>query len=171
MNDIFEPLLTYIGTKLIRAKRMTRLAYNQLRGWELPADENGADEGYLVEYLDGGKPNLVGFQGYVSWSPRDVFERAYQSTDGMDFGLAVNALKLGKRVAREGWNGKGMFIYFVGEAKYPASQNPMGTMVGIFPDDKVPYRSYIAMKTAQNDVVPWVASQTDILATDWHIVE
>jgi hypothetical protein len=43
-------------------------------------------------------------------------------------------------------------------------------MLGVFPDDMVPYRDYIAMKTAQNDVVPWVASQTDVLAEDWEIV-
>lgn len=161
----------YIGTKLINAKPMSRLEYNQLRGWELPADENGADEGYLVEYIDGGKANHPAFIGYISWSPKDVFDRAYQLTSGMDFGMAIAALKCGAKVSREGWNGKGMFIYFVGDAKYPAAQNPLGTMLGVFPDDLVPYRSYIAMKTAQNDVVPWVASQTDILATDWTIVE
>lgn len=47
----------FIGTKLINAIPMTRKRYNDFRGWELPADENGEDEGYLVEYLDGGKPN------------------------------------------------------------------------------------------------------------------
>ena len=45
----------YIGVKLINAIDMTRAAYNILRDWELPADENGDDAGYLVEYLDGGK--------------------------------------------------------------------------------------------------------------------
>ena len=52
---------TYIGTKVVRAVAMTRAAYNALRGWTVPADENGADEGYLVEYLDGGAPNLAGY--------------------------------------------------------------------------------------------------------------
>ena len=54
----------YIGTKIINASPMTRLAYNQLRGWMLPANENGDDAGYLVEYVDGGKPNLEGYAGY-----------------------------------------------------------------------------------------------------------
>lgn len=67
----------HVGTKAIRAKPMTRQAYNDLRGWALPADENGADAGYLVEYLDGGKANVPGFEGYVSWSPTEVFDRAY----------------------------------------------------------------------------------------------
>lgn len=97
----------------------------------------------------------------------------YQLPDGatFDFGVAVEALKQGARVARVGWNGKGMFLYYVPENKYPASRNEHGTMVGVFEDDMVPYGAYIAMKTAQNNVVPWLASQTDVLADDWVIVE
>lgn len=86
------------------------------------------------------------------------------------FGRALEYLKDGEKLARKGWNGKGMFIYYVPANSYHAGNNKIGTMKGIFPDDMVPYRDYIAMKTAQNDVVPWVASQTDILAQDWEIV-
>lgn len=68
---------TYTGTKIINAKPMTRGEYNIFRGWKLPANENGSDEGYLVEYTDGGKANTTAYAGYVSWSPKDVFERAY----------------------------------------------------------------------------------------------
>ena len=89
----------------------------------------------------------------------------------LTFGQAIEALKQGKKVARAGWNGKGMFIYYVPENKYPASDNILGTMMNHFPDDMVPYGSYIAMKTAQDNVVPWLASQTDVLAEDWDIVE
>ena len=89
----------------------------------------------------------------------------------MDFGYAVKMMKAGKRVERAGWNGKGMFLYYVPENKYPASRNEHGTMIGVFEDDMVPYGAYIAMKTAQNNVVPWPASQTDVLAEDWQIVE
>ena len=69
--------VTYLGTKVIHAVAMTRADYNIYRGWELPKDENGDDNGYLVEYADGGAPNVEGHTGYVSWSPRDVFEKAY----------------------------------------------------------------------------------------------
>lgn len=69
----------YIGTKAINAKPMTRGEYNKLRKWEVPADENPNDEGYLVEYTDSPNPNVKGFNGYVSWSPKDVFERTYQA--------------------------------------------------------------------------------------------
>ena len=64
----------FYGTKLIAAKAMNRREYNQFRGWELPADERPEDEGYLVEYLDGGKPNVEGYAGYVSWSPKEQFD-------------------------------------------------------------------------------------------------
>jgi hypothetical protein len=75
---------TFIGTKMIKAVAMTRLAYNQYRGWDLPADEHGADEGYLVEYTDGGKPNHPAHIGYISWSPAEQFEAAYLSIGDVD---------------------------------------------------------------------------------------
>ena len=76
ITKLGEPV-TYVGTKVVHAIAMTRLDYNVLRGWQLPADENGDDNGYLVQYADGGEPNVHGFTGYVSWSPADVFARAY----------------------------------------------------------------------------------------------
>lgn len=69
----------YIGTISINAKPMTRGEYSKLRNWEIPADENPADEGYLVEYTDSPIPNIINFSNYVSWLPKDVFERAYQA--------------------------------------------------------------------------------------------
>lgn len=68
---------TYEGTKRVHARPMNRGDYNTYRGWEVPADENPADDGYLVEHLDGGKPNYTDLAGYISWIPKDVFERAY----------------------------------------------------------------------------------------------
>ena len=67
----------YIGTKEVKAAPMNRAEYNVFRGWDLPEDEDGTDEGYLVEYTDGGKPNVAGYTGYVSWSPKEQFEKAY----------------------------------------------------------------------------------------------
>lgn len=88
----------------------------------------------------------------------------------MNFGDALQMLKQGQKVARFGWNGKGMFIYYVPANVYPASSNTFGTMNGIFPDDMVPYGAYLAMKTAQDNVIPWLASQTDILAEDYIVI-
>jgi len=67
----------YISHKIVKRLPMTRLEYNNLRKWELPEDENGADEGYMVEYLDGGEPNVPGFDGYISWSPKKQFDDGY----------------------------------------------------------------------------------------------
>lgn len=85
------------------------------------------------------------------------------------FGTAIVALKLGARVARQGWNGKNMFLYYV-----PANKYPYTTEVGKSIADEegnVEYGAYIAMKTAQGNVVPWLASQTDVLAEDWIVLD
>ena len=159
----------YIGTKLILAVAMNRADYNTLRGWTLPADENGQDEGYLVEYLDGGSPNMEGDKGYVSWSPKEQFENAYRTVDGLSFGLALEALKLGKKVARAGWNGKGMFLFLVSGSTFKVNRAPL---LGIYPEGTpINYRPHIDMKTADGEIVPWVASQSDLLVDDWKIVE
>jgi hypothetical protein len=150
----------YIGTKLINAKPMTRQAYNDFRGWTLPTDENGADEGYLVEYVDGGKGNTDHYAGYVSWSPADVFNRAYRPCEGMTFGQALESLKAGQKVARKGWNGKGQWLFMI-----PASH--WETTRGL---ELLNGRPWIGIKTVDDCFMPWVASQSDMLVTDWEIV-
>ena len=150
---------TYIGTKILNAKPMTRGDYNKLRGWTLPADENGEDEGYLT---DNGA-------GHLQWQPKAVFEDAFDPCDAMDFGMAVAALKLGKRVARAGWNGKGMFVYLVPANSYPAQT---GAAKAHFGDGAmVPYNAYMAIKNVNETVSTWVPSVNDCLAEDWQIVE
>ena len=159
---------TYIGTKVIHALPMTRQAYNDYRGWQLPDNEDGADDGYLVEYVDGGKANDQRHAGYISWSPSDVFKRAYRPVEGMTFGLAIEALKAGKAVARAGWNGKGMWIYLV-PADHLAASLKYGFGECLGEPTALPS---IAMKTADNKlVIGWSASQVDMLAEDWRVVE
>ena len=159
----------FIGTKIIIAEAMTRAAYNLFRGWTLPADENGADEGYLVEYQDGGKPNVLGRAGYVSWSPKEKFDAAYRPCTAMTFGLALEALKRGARVARAGWNGKGMFAYLVPANSYPAQTGAAKAFFG--EGGMVPYNAYLALKGADDTVSTWAPSGSDALAEDWLIVE
>ena len=72
----------------------------------------------------------------------------------MNFGQAIEALKQGKKVARTGWNGKGMHL----ELQRPDAHSKMTL-------------PYIYMYTAQGDNVPWLASQTDMLSEDWVTVE
>ncbi len=174
MNDTI--MQQCIGVKRINAVPMTREEYNELRGWTVPADENPDDPGYLVEYVDGGQANHPDFAGYISWSPKDVFERAYRPVSGMTFGLAIEALKTGQRVARAGWNGKGMWLSLSGhhERKIPAnafwSQNnreyadQQGGEATVLPS--------ITMKTATGEILMgWLASQTDMLADDWCVID
>ena len=158
----------YIGIKEINAKPMNRLDYNNSRGWKLPADENGADEGYLVEYIDGGQANTKEYKGYVSWSPEDVFERAYKPTDGMTFGLAIEALKKGYKVARKGWNGKNLWLVLQEET--PEVELREGSVYKKAGLDRVKIDAHIDMKTAQGTMQPgWLASQADMLSQDWEI--
>ena len=88
----------------------------------------------------------------------------------MNFGKAVELLKEGNRVARKGWNGKGMFVYYVSGSSIHHLNHPNGNFGGTHEDDLIIQDPYIAMKTVQNTVVPWLASQSDILAEDWEIV-
>jgi len=90
-------------------------------------------------------------------------------TKNVDLGEAIKALKNGKKVAREGWNGKGMFLYYVPAASYPAMTEIAKAEWG--ENALVPYTAYIAQKTVQGEVVPWLASQTDLLSEDWCILD
>jgi hypothetical protein len=70
----------YVGTKYLRATPMTLGEYNRYRAWQQPSGEDPAAPGYLVEYEDGGTPNHAQHKGYISWSPKAVFERHYHLT-------------------------------------------------------------------------------------------
>jgi hypothetical protein len=83
----------------------------------------------------------------------------------MSFSNALCRLKAGLKVARTGWNGKGMFLYLVSGSQFNVNRAPL---LGIYPEGTtIDYRSHIDMKTADGSCVPWVASQTDLLADDW----
>lgn len=86
----------------------------------------------------------------------------------MNFEDALTALKIGKRVSRSGWNGKGMFAYLVPEASYPVQTGAAKEHFG--EGAMVPYRAYLALKTVDDDVAVWVPSVSDILANDWQVL-
>lgn len=81
----------------------------------------------------------------------------------MDFGKAIQLLKEGKRVARKGWNGKGIYIEMQKPDEHSKMTLPYIYIVtnGLITDNP----------DAPKGVVPWLASQTDMLAEDWRIVE
>lgn len=88
-----------------------------------------------------------------------------------DFGLALRYLRAGARVTRAGWNGKGMYVTL--QHGYPdgiAINANTADATGLPEGTVCKFRPYLMMFTAQGDFVPWVASQTDLLAEDWTTV-
>lgn len=81
------------------------------------------------------------------------------------FGWAIERLKDGAKVARMGWNGKNMFLFLVAGSQFKVNRAPL---LGVYPEGtEINYCPHIDMKTADNKIVPWLASQTDMLAEDW----
>lgn len=152
----------YVGTKQIEARPMTREEYNNYRGWSIPADENPSDKGYLVRYSD----------GYESWSPEKQFNEAYRPCGNMTFGIALEMLKKGFRVARKGWNGKGMFVVF--QKGYPDGipcNKQTAEAWGISEGDLFKCNPYLQIRCVDGSYSMWVPSINDCLAEDWVIVE
>ena len=90
----------------------------------------------------------------------------------MDFGAALTDLRDGLRVARAGWNGKGMWIALSPGFELPAAavfSEPIAEEITAQGTDGV-FRPYLMMRTVDGEFVPWVASQTDVLADDWERV-
>lgn len=114
---------------------------------------------YVVRYSD----------GYTSWSPKKAFEEGYTSADAMPFGDALQALKEGRKVARRGWNGEGMFLFLVPGSTFKVNRAPL---LGIYSEGtEINYRPHIDIRTASGEIGIWVPSQCDALADDWYIVE
>ncbi len=85
----------------------------------------------------------------------------------MDFSEALNCVKGGDRVLRVGWNGKDMFIFLVPGSTFKVNRPPL---LGIYEEGtEINYHGHIDMRTANGMVVPWLCSQTDMLANDWQI--
>lgn len=86
----------------------------------------------------------------------------------MNFETVLSYVKSGMKVRRQGWNGKGMFIFLVPGSTFKVNRPPL---LGIYPEGtEIKYHAHIDMRTADGQIVPWLASQTDILADDWEVV-
>lgn len=165
----------YIGTKQVNMKPMTRKEYNDFRGWPLPADENGDDEGYLVEYPDSPNANTSEYAGYVSWSPKAQADAAYHLNTQMNFGDAILMMKKGYKVARAGWNGKDMWCIYNPGSKGQTHAMFEGSVYknhGVDECEILPhFDMYTVNAEGRRAMLPgWLASQSDMDATDWYIV-
>lgn len=150
----------YLGVKIIHAEPMTDHAFANIidRPCEVGPEPK---DGYKVLYPD----------GYVSWSPKEVFEEAYRQTDGLTFGLAVEAAKKGCKVARKGWNGKGMFIVY--QKGYPQGipcNKQTAEAWGMNEGELFRCEPYLQMKTVMGSHFMYTPNILDVLAEDWEIV-
>ena len=153
----------YIGTKMVKAAPALRLMDGKgnnrielLSSNPMPLPGDSVEEGYKVVYED----------GYESWSPTDVFEAAYRETTGMPFGLAIEAAKKGKKIARAGWNGKNQYVELATCISY---RNAAGEDINVN-HDAIGNKA-LAFVGTSGVQMGWLASQADMLADDWCIVE
>ena len=129
----------FIGTKEVSAEPM----------------QMGGKDGYKVKYSD----------GYESWSPKEAFEACYRETCAMTFGQALELMKRGCKVARNGWNGKGQYIELANHISYI---NADGDVVNA--DHDAIGSKAIAFVGTSGVQLGWLASQADMLAEDWCVV-
>lgn len=92
----------------------------------------------------------------------------YTPPKPLDFAAVVRGLKAGKRFARAGWNGKGMFVFLVPGSRFTVNREPLLSILG--EGTEVDYHGHVDMRTATGQIVPWLCSQTDMLAEDWQEV-
>ena len=147
----------YIGTKIIMAEPAYRVDGKVFVKANIVPCGYKIEDGYKVVYSD----------GYESWSPKDVFEAAYRVTDGMSFGLAIEAAKMGKKIARAGWNGKNQYVELGHDFSYTAPGD-----IPVRPVQHLDIDSHaLVLVGTRGRQVGWLASQADMLADDWKIVE
>lgn len=141
----------YIGTKTVKAKKCSIKEAAEFLGKPIVVNEPHI-EVYVVEYKD----------GYRSWSPVGAFEDAYRPTDGLTFGIALELMKQGKKVARKGWNGAGMSLQY----QFPDKNNKMS----------FPYL-YLTIRDGAQDCeegerrLPWQPAQVDMHKEDWFMLD
>lgn len=196
----------YLGVKLVHAEPMSMNNFSRIcKGQDVSVDAPDRD-GYKVVYGD----------GYTSWSPKEVFEKAYREsrdydsilidvntnngdwdyasglnnvyTDDsgivvnpgelVDFGKAIESLKKGKRISREGWNGKGLFVFKqvpanVGIQYVPNMQSLPQDVKDEFVKrgENLNYSNQMCIVKHDNTIDSWVPSSSDVFAEDWCILD
>lgn len=157
---------TYIGTKIVQAEPAKRYwledgekivaAGNEKMAAEMLSVATACEGGYKVIYKD----------GYESWSPKEVFEEAYRPASGINFGFAIEAAKQGKKISRRGWNGRGQYVELATSISYKNAGHEI-----INPEHEAIGNAALAFVGTSGVQLGWLASQADMLADDWYIVE
>ena len=151
----------YIGSKVVNACPAYRCTFpggmvTYAGVGDIIPTECKIEEGYRIRYED----------GYLSWSPKAVFEKAYRETPGLSFGLAIEAAKMGKKIARAGWNGKNQYV----ELAYCISYKNQDAEIVNVNHCNIGNKAFAFVGTSGVQM-GWLASQADMLADDWLIVE
>lgn len=99
---------------------------------------------------------------------RQVVHSLKLAEESMSFGMALVHLKDGKKVARKGWNGTGMFVFLVAGSEFVVNRAPL---LGIYPaGTEISYRPHLDLRTADGSISTWAPSNSDALAEDWYVV-
>lgn len=155
----------FIGTKVVEAEPAWLVFEKEGEAGEIVVQDHDLELTTAKTVLNGYK--VVYEDGYESWSPKEVFEEAYRRTDGLNFGLALEAAKRGMRIARKGWNGKGMYVFLAHGMDFHTDAD-----LSELDDQDVEVLDCLVMRTATGAFCPgWLASQSDMLEDDWVIVE
>ena len=157
----------YIGTKVVMAEPMTMVEAEKVLGREINPS-TVEEDGYLVEYKD----------GYKSWSPKSVFDEAYNEVGLVSFGCAIDLLKGGFAVRRKGWNRKGMFVVkqvpsHITSEIIPNMQSLPKTAKDILMKRENPHIDYTNQMLIINPdgrADSWIPSSSDVFAEDWEVV-
>lgn len=159
--------LMFVRMNVVEVEPMTRGEHLKSKGLSLiPGSGKEEDEGYKVVYSD----------GYVSWCPKDKFDAVSVScAEGcVPFGYAIAECQYhGKRITRKGWNGEGQFVRFEDVTAWERGSGQIAVN-----DGNAPIRSSCLVfhfknrHTGETGVqVGWLASQADLQAKDWVILD
>lgn len=154
----------YVGSKIVQAEPAWLVFEKEGEAGKIVVQDHDLELTTAKTVLNGYK--VVYEDGYESWSPKEVFEEAYRRTDGMNFGLAIEAAKMGKKIARAGWNGKDQYVELGTDFQY----DTIGGNGSVVYHEDIGSQALVFVGTRGRQV-GWLASQADMLADDWVIVE
>ena len=156
----------YVGTKVVKASDMSLGMFNNLMNRATPVGTDPATPGYMVEYQDGGPANSEHSANYLSWSPKDVFDKAYQVNGKLPGYLAIAHMEQGQYARRNHWHSE-EYVYYVPANSYKAVTPVAKAMFG--EEALVPYKGYFARKCRDGQVEVYALSADDLMARDWTI--
>lgn len=143
----------YVGTRKVTAMDITLGEYNQRRGWDIPANEDPEEQGYIITLENGD----------TTYQRKDAFDETYKVNGALSYSSALEYLKKGYIIARSGWNGKNMFVGMLTQTTDVILDiNGARHLFGAS-------KNMVLFNLQKGSYDPWVASSSDTLAEDWFI--